>query len=129
MDEQKNVIVRRYIGSQSGAMATYQSDSAKMAAQGYFPTSQVWTPGEYGCGAFLFALLLCFVLIGIIVFIYMLIIKPDGTLAVTYELRAIPITTINALSNGERNCPWCAETIKTAAVVCRFCGHELTPGL
>ena len=63
MDEKKKVIVRRYIGSQDGAMETYQSDSVKMAAEGYFPTSQVWTPGEYGCGAFLLALLLCVVLI------------------------------------------------------------------
>jgi len=58
-----------------------------MAAAGYFPTSQVWAPGTYGCGAFLIALLLCVVLIGIIVFVYMLIVKPDGTLSVTYEWR------------------------------------------
>ncbi|MGA3372907.1 MAG: zinc ribbon domain-containing protein [Terracidiphilus sp.] len=125
MDEKKKVIVRRYIGSQDGAMETYQSDSVKMAAEGYFPTSQVWTPGEYGCGAFLLALLLCVVLIGILVFLYMLIVKPDGTLTVIYELRAISTGSENAISVGERSCPRCAETIKAAALVCRFCGHEL----
>jgi hypothetical protein len=26
---------------------------------------------------------------------------------------------------NERACPWCAETIKTAAVVCRFCGRDV----
>lgn len=26
----------------------------------------------------------------------------------------------------ERPCPWCAETIKAAAVVCRFCGRQTT---
>jgi hypothetical protein len=25
----------------------------------------------------------------------------------------------------ERTCPWCAETIKVAAVVCRFCGRDV----
>jgi hypothetical protein len=25
----------------------------------------------------------------------------------------------------ERTCPWCAETIKAAAVICRFCGRDL----
>jgi hypothetical protein len=25
----------------------------------------------------------------------------------------------------ERTCPWCAETIKAAAVICRFCGRDI----
>ncbi len=32
-----------------------------------------------------------------------------------------PITGI-----GERQCPYCAETIKAQAIVCRFCGRDLT---
>jgi tetratricopeptide (TPR) repeat protein len=28
---------------------------------------------------------------------------------------------------AERVCPWCAETIKAAAVVCRFCGRDVEP--
>lgn len=27
----------------------------------------------------------------------------------------------------ERSCPWCAETIKVAAIVCRFCGRDVDP--
>jgi hypothetical protein len=27
----------------------------------------------------------------------------------------------------ERTCPWCAETIKAAAVLCRFCGRDVEP--
>jgi len=27
----------------------------------------------------------------------------------------------------ERTCPWCAETIKVEAVICRFCGRDVQP--
>lgn len=30
-----------------------------------------------------------------------------------------------ATSSGDRTCPWCAETIKAAAVICRFCGRDV----
>lgn len=30
------------------------------------------------------------------------------------------------MNEDEKTCPRCAETIKRAAVVCRFCGHELS---
>ena len=108
-------------------MAHYQADSASMAAAGYFPTSQTWAPGEYGCGAFLLALLLCLILVGILVFIYMLIVKPDGTLTVTYEYRALAVSRAYSMSAQEKTCPKCAEQVKAAALVCRFCGHEFPP--
>ncbi|MFG1262339.1 zinc ribbon domain-containing protein [Xanthobacter aminoxidans] len=28
---------------------------------------------------------------------------------------------------NEKTCPRCAETVKKAALVCRFCGHEFAP--
>lgn len=84
----EQVIVKTYRGREKQATAAFRKDAAIMAAQGYFPTSQNYSAGSYGCGSFLLAALLCFVLIGIIVFIYMLIVKPAGVLTVTYEHRA-----------------------------------------
>lgn len=81
------VIVVSYTGTQAEATAAFREDAIVMAARGYYPASQTWIPGEYGCGSFLMALLLCVVLIGILVFIYMLFVKPPGTLTVNYTLR------------------------------------------
>ena len=111
----QQTIVKTYKGKQQQAMETYQADAAKMARQGYAPTSQVWAPGSYGCGSFIFAALLCFIVIGFIVFIYMLIVKPAGTLTVTY--------TLAPKIDPEKVCPKCAENVKASATVCRFCGH------
>jgi len=33
-----------------------------------------------------------------------------------------------SLQSEDRACPWCAETIKAAAVICRFCGHNVRAG-
>lgn len=71
---QQNVVVKTYTGSLERATKLFQKDSVAMAANGYFPTSQSYAPGTYGCGAFLFALLLCLILIGILIFIYMLLV-------------------------------------------------------
>jgi hypothetical protein len=88
MAEPKPVIVRTYKGSEGSAAAAFQRDAQSLAAQGYYPVSQNWAQGSWGCGAFIVALILCVVLIGILIFIYMLIVKPAGTLTVTYEYRA-----------------------------------------
>lgn len=82
------VVTRTYKGSMAEATAAYQQDAIKMSAAGYVPASQLYQPGSYGCGAFLVALILCFVLVGILIFVYMLIVKPAGTLVVTYVRQA-----------------------------------------
>lgn len=80
--------VRTYRGSAREAGAQFQRDAAALAAKGYVPTNQTYTPGVWSGGQFLLALILFVVLIGILIFIYMLIVKPAGTLVVTYEYRS-----------------------------------------
>ena len=113
-----SVVIKKYKGNQEQATREFQEDAKTMAKNVYHPTSQSWAPGAYGCGSFLLALLLCFILIGIIIFIYMLIVKPDGTLTVTYEKK-----TEQILPN-EKPCPQCAEQVKEAAKICRFCNYK-----
>ncbi len=112
----EQTVVKTYRGKQEEATAEFQDDAKKMAAMGYVPSNQIWAPGSYGCGAFILALLLCFILVGFLVFIYMLIVKPAGTLTVTYVLSAA------ATAGPEKVCPQCAEKVKEAAKICRFCG-------
>jgi hypothetical protein len=80
-------ITRTYPGNPYEANAVFQQDAATLASQGYFPTSQIYTEGQYGCGAFVVAALLFIVLIGFLVLIYLLMVKPPGSLLVTYEYR------------------------------------------
>lgn len=84
-------IVRAYRGKQQAdAVAWFEEDAAELAPSGYVPTSQSWAPGQWGAGAFIVALLLVFILVGILVFIYMLLVKPAGTLTVTYTKMTSP---------------------------------------
>ncbi len=123
---QKQILVKTYKGNQQQATDAFQADAVKMVARGYYPTAQTWAPGSYGCGSFLLALLLCVVIIGIFIFIYMLIVKPAGTLSVTYELRAIqpPSGSVATMAYDEQTCPQCAERIKAEAKVCRYCSYK-----
>lgn len=77
-------VVRVYKGSIETASADAAEHAPLMAQAGYREVSRVYTPGSWGCGAFLVALVLAFLLIGILIFIYLIVVKPAGSLVVTY---------------------------------------------
>lgn len=114
--------------SQADAVAQFQADATRLAFSGYRPVAQSWAQGQWGCGAFLLAVILFIVLIGILIFIYMLLVKPDGTLTVTYsrvDTQAATAETAKSDESGPmKTCPQCAEQVKEAAKICRFCRYE-----
>lgn len=78
-----------YEGSPRETGAALQADAARLASEGWFPVNQTYTPGSWSGSAFFGALILCLVLVGILVFIYMVLVKPAGTLVVTWEYRGV----------------------------------------
>jgi hypothetical protein len=82
-------LLKAYRGKQGEVASLLQADSTEMAAEGYFPTWQNWTPGERTTEAYVVAVLLIVLFgFGVLVLAYLLIVEPDGTLTVAYERRA-----------------------------------------
>jgi hypothetical protein len=99
------ILVRNYGGrTQADAAALFRREALLLVNKGYRPVSQSWADGRPGVGR------------AIVIGRLATAIRPDGTLTVTYQFEG--------LSDATKACPRCAETIKAAAVVCRFCGHE-----
>lgn len=44
-----------------------------------------------------------------------------------YMRRVEERRSVLEMQQSEKTCPRCAETVKKAALVCRFCGHEFAP--
>ncbi len=80
-------LVRTYRGrEQQDVVARYATDAEELAARGYEPVGQSWGDGQWDGALFLLALILCLFAIGLILLAYMAIIRPAGTLLVTYRL-------------------------------------------
>jgi hypothetical protein len=91
-DTPHSILVKTYTGKQGEATALFRADRIEMATQAYFPTWQCWTPGEWARETYIFAALLIPLLgIGLLRLAYLLIVEPDGALAVTYERRPAPV--------------------------------------
>ena len=81
----REVMVRTYSGnSQQDALVLYADDAPNQAGDGWIPVSQTWAAGEWPTQAYLAALLLVIVGIGIVLLIVMGMYKPTRTLVVTY---------------------------------------------
>jgi hypothetical protein len=81
------VLVRTYVGPFAQTVPAFQTDATFMAQGGYVPVTQSYEPGNWSGVTVLIGLLLCFVAIGFAVLTYMLIVRPDGALVVTYQYR------------------------------------------
>jgi len=121
------IVVKNYSGSEKIAAEIYKRDAKLMAQQNYYPVSQNWIPGSYGCGTFILALILSIVIVGVLIFVYLILVKPDGTLSVTYELKEqkeFDELNISSKIIDQKECLICAEFVKAKAKKCRFCGYE-----
>jgi hypothetical protein len=81
--------VRTYRGrDQEDAAAAYVADARTLMGQGYEPVAQSWGDGQWDAFTFVIGLVLTLFLgIGLILLAYMAIVRPSGTLLVTYRPR------------------------------------------
>lgn len=92
------IYIRAYPGKLGDATGAFQRDVAQMAQAGYHPVNQMYVPGSWSSGAYLLGLLLILAFgLGILILGYLIIVKPDGTLQVTYEFRANPATLVSPM--------------------------------
>ncbi|MHB8960733.1 MAG: hypothetical protein ACYDAN_14050 [Candidatus Limnocylindrales bacterium] len=85
-DEWGDFLVRTYRGrQQSDAITGFVEDAEILAGRGYVPVGQSWGEGQWDAAYFLLALILCLFGIGLILLAYMAVIRPPGTLCVTYR--------------------------------------------
>jgi hypothetical protein len=83
--QETTVMTRVFAGKAEAASQDAGDFLNHVAPDGWREVSRYYAPGSWSGGAFLVALLLCLLLVGILVFIYMVLVKPDGKLVVTYQ--------------------------------------------
>ena len=131
--------------SEGEAQMLVATDIRGAADRGYYSDNEVWIPGRWSVGDFLIAAIACLVVVGILVLLAMLMIKPKGTLRITLRRGVTPVgvmsktekvpvvpppaaaASVNAALVEMKSCPRCAEDVRAAALVCRFCGHNFSP--
>jgi hypothetical protein len=82
------VLTRTYRGKPNEVEVLRAADAEALAGRRYFPSTQSYLEGQWGRGAWFGAVILLFVLgLGLPVLLYMVAVKPAGSLIVNYERR------------------------------------------
>lgn len=85
------VLARVYPGYHEQATELFQMDAENLAVGGYLPLTQSYAEGRYGSWFTTIAAVLVVFGIGILMLLYMMAVKPPGSLSVTYVRRdALP---------------------------------------
>ena len=128
---EETVKLRIRAHSEGEARMLASDDLGRAATAGYRQEGELWIPGRWSGGDFLLAALAALIVVGILVILAMLMIKPKGALILTLRPGSAPIDLVRgsaqAAPSEMKTCPRCAEDVKAAALVCRFCGHSFTP--
>lgn len=106
------VVIRVYPGrTQNDAALLFQGEAQLASGFGYTPISQSWAEGRSGAGRVL--------ALGM----FAAVVRPDGALTVTYG--RTPGHQVAADSADDMKvCPMCAESVRAAAKICRYCRHD-----
>lgn len=84
----EEVILRTYWAHRpADAIRWYQRDLDDLVDHGYLPAGHTWAPGEWTFGHFLVGILLAPFGIGVIVLLYLAILRPAGILTAAFVLR------------------------------------------
>jgi hypothetical protein len=86
--DRPTILARVYPGYHEQAVELFQEDAEILSTHGYFPVGQSYADGRYSSTFTLAVGLLVLIGIGLLFLLFMAAVRPPGSLAVTYELRA-----------------------------------------
>jgi hypothetical protein len=84
------ILARVYPGYHEIAVELFQMDAELLAEHGYMPTAQSYAEGRWRTSIVILVILASAFVIGLPFLLYMLAVRPPGSLAVTYELHGRP---------------------------------------
>jgi hypothetical protein len=127
------IVSKAYYGCHEESSIRFMNHSVVMDEKGYSPTSQHYSLGAYTTVDFFMFLILMLVsafvlfIIGAkgwmitavesLFFLYMIVVKPKGSLVVTYTYK------LKTKVKGKL-CQNCTKIIKATDKICKHCNHE-----